>query len=72
MDESIREVQLPDGTHCFFTNGLVDHIVRPNGDREWYRNDVLHRERYPAVIRSNGSYEYWLDGQMVYELGGEG
>jgi hypothetical protein len=28
----------------------------------WYKEDMLHREDGPAIIRTNGEHEFWVDG----------
>jgi hypothetical protein len=35
---------------------------------KWYINNRLHRLGGAAVIRANGSQEYWVDGKPVTEL----
>jgi len=32
------------------------------GEKEWYLNDVLHREDGPACEYPNGGGEWWLGG----------
>jgi hypothetical protein len=34
-----------------------------NGDKYWYVNDQLHRYDGPAVERSDGSREWWLNNK---------
>lgn len=38
------------------------------GNKYWYKDGRLHRERGPAVIHADGSIEYWLDGKMILQM----
>ena len=35
-----------------------------NGDKEWFLNDLFHREDGPAVDQVGGHKEWWLNGQL--------
>ena len=48
-------------------NGL--HIYQ-NGDKNWFKNNLLHRENAPAVIYKDGDTEYWFEGKL-HRDGGE-
>ena len=60
-------------------NGKVIVCYIENDDStKWYQNDMLHKCDGPAVIRKDGSKEWWLVGIQyeptewmlkVYELG---
>lgn len=40
-------------------NGIITH---PNGHKEWYTNDKLHRLNGPAIIRSDGTEIWYKNG----------
>lgn len=40
-------------------------VSASNGDKYWLSNGLLHREDGPAVIRSNGDVEYWINGKQM-------
>ncbi|MEI8270277.1 MAG: hypothetical protein WCG45_02820 [bacterium] len=47
----------------FWKNGrLYQFLEYPNGTKEWYCWNVLHKEDGPAVIYPNGDVEYWYTG----------
>jgi hypothetical protein len=35
------------------------------GSQRWYKNDKLHREDGPAVIRPDGTQHWWLNGKEI-------
>ena len=37
-----------------------------NGDKEWLKNGITHRENGPSVIDKNGYKEWWLDGKCIW------
>lgn len=39
-------------------------IERANGDMEWRHRGVLHRANGPAVLRNNGTKEWWIAGLL--------
>ena len=41
-------------------NGL---IVRPDGNKFWYQDDLLHRVDEPAIIWANGSKFWYQHGK---------
>ena len=41
----------------------------PNGNKQWYLNDKLHREDGPAVEFANGGKEWHLNGKCHREGG---
>jgi len=43
--------------------------IRPDGTKEWYLNDKLHREDGPAVLHVNGDKAWWLNGKCHREDG---
>jgi len=50
---------------------MIEYKVKvwPNGAKEWYLNDKLHREDGPAIERANGDKEWWLNGVLHREDG---
>lgn len=54
---------------------LIDHYREPfvtkkrfsDGTVELYENGRLHCETGPAVIKADGTKEYWLNGRQVSE-----
>jgi len=38
-----------------------------NGNQEWHKNGLLHREDGPARIRNDGYKSWWLDGKPISE-----
>jgi hypothetical protein len=40
----------------------------PSGRKEWFLNDLLHREDGPAIEWIDGSKEWFLNGKLVYSL----
>jgi len=47
-------------------NGL---IIDEDGDKHWYKNNLLHREDGPAVERANGLKFWYLKGKLHREDG---
>ena len=50
----------------------MNHIKiypNPNGRKEYYSNDLLHREDGPAIEYNDGSKEYWINGIQHREDG---
>lgn len=45
--------------HCF----KEPSIIYPNGTKEWYIEDKLHRKDDPAVEYANGDKEWWYYGK---------
>lgn len=37
-------------------------IILTKGDKYWYKNGDLHRENGPAIIRPDGTEEFWING----------
>lgn len=35
----------------------------------WFINGLLHREDGPAVIKSNGTIEWWINGEKFERTG---
>ena len=50
---------------------MIEYTVKVNddGDRFWYINDKLHRERAPAIESANGTKHYYLNGKRHREDG---
>ena len=44
-------------------------IILPDGIKEWYLNDKLHRKDGPAVEWPDGSTEWYLNGKRHRENG---
>jgi hypothetical protein len=42
------------------------------GDRLYYLHGVLHRTGGPAVVRADGSREYWVLGRLMRRVGADG
>lgn len=42
--------------------GGVTKVIRQNGDIEYFRDDVRHRDNYPAILYADGGKEWWKDG----------
>jgi hypothetical protein len=53
--------------HWYDRNGLLHRdgdlpaTIWRNGDKYWHKNEDVHRELGPAVVRSNGNVEFWLN-----------
>jgi len=43
--------------------------VWPNGAKEWYLNDKLHREDGPAIENPDGEKQWYLHGNLHREDG---
>ena len=43
--------------------------VFEDGTKEWFLNELCHREDGPAVERIDGSKEWWLFGEIHSEIG---
>ena len=39
-----------------------------NGNKFWYKNDLLHREDGPAREYSSGKKEYWYNDKKYSEI----
>jgi len=48
---------------------MIEYIVKvyPNGDKEWYLDDKLHREDGPAVECTDGTKAWYLNGKELTE-----
>jgi len=57
-----------DGDQFWYKNGLqhrdggMPAVICSNGYRAWYSDDKLNRIDGPAIIHSNGTVEYWING----------
>ena len=40
-------------------------VIWSEGTLEWYKNGILHRTNRPAIVRPDGSEEYWINGNRV-------
>jgi hypothetical protein len=60
VNVSIRVINLEDRTY---------RIKYDNGDKEWYKDDKLHREDGPAIELADGGSEWYLNGQLHREDG---
>ena len=40
----------------------------PAGTKYWYQNDQLHRTDGPAVEESDGTKEYWINGNQLSDV----
>lgn len=38
-------------------------VILSDGTQCWYRLGVLHRDKGPAIIRPDGTEEYWYRGR---------
>ena len=38
-------------------------VLCPDGERQWFVNNIFHRTDGPAVEWNNGDKEYWLHGK---------
>ena len=43
-------------------NGLVE---RADGTKEWFMNDLHHRQDGPAIEYADGTTEWWLNGYCL-------
>lgn len=70
----------PNGSniYCFYgrkcrneQNGPAETSNNPDGSniQKYYEYDVLSRSEGPAVIHSNGSYQYYINGELHNENG---
>ena len=59
--------------YSFFTfehTGDMEYVKEYWGNTEYYKNDVLHRDRdLPAVISARGDLEYWKNGKRHRDNG---
>jgi hypothetical protein len=44
---------------------MDQHILSQMEPKSWYINDNLHREDGPAIIRQNGTKEWYLNGKNI-------
>jgi hypothetical protein len=44
---------------------MDQHILSQMESKSWYINDNLHREDGPAIIRQNGTKEWYLNGKNI-------
>jgi hypothetical protein len=67
-------VERANGDRLYYTAGRLDRaaplpaIVRANGDTLWYRAGKIYREGGPAVVLSDGSRAYYVDGERHGEF----
>lgn len=58
---------------AFFNEAFRDSLLTThykdevNGDTEYFKNGRLHNDKGPAVIKKDGTKEYWLNGRQVTE-----
>jgi len=38
-----------------------------NGDKEWLKNGITHRENGPSIIDKNGYRGWWLKGNFIWD-----
>jgi len=50
---------------------MIEYTVKvyENGHKEWYLNDVLHREDGPAIESADGTKSWYLNGERHREDG---
>ena len=59
-----------DGYMAWYINGKPHRdndepaVIHNNGYMSWYRNGIRHRETGAAIMRSDGTKEYWLNGEQ--------
>lgn len=47
---------------------MIEYTVKVfNNKTAWYLNGKFHREDGPAIERSDGTRDYWLNGELVTE-----
>lgn len=60
-----------DGSYQWYFNGLMHREDGPaaesQGNKYWYNQGKRHRTDGPAVEFSNGSKEWWIDGEQLTE-----
>ena len=44
---------------------IIGLKIKSNGDIYWYKDDNLHREDGPAVIRADGYKGWWKNGVFI-------
>ena len=56
----------------WFSNGIVHRnrrlgpaVILKNGDHQYWNYGQLHREDGPAIVRADGTIEWYLFGQRV-------
>jgi hypothetical protein len=54
---------------CNSIDGINKFAVYANGNKEWYKNDKLHRENGPAMECLNGKKVWYKDGIVHREDG---
>ena len=45
-------------------NNDLPAVEYANGDREWWKNGLIHRDNQPAIERVNGESEWWEHGKL--------
>jgi hypothetical protein len=47
-----------------FRNSVNDQpaVIRGDGTKVWYKNDLIHRDNDPAVVYPDGREEWWTNG----------
>ena len=53
--------------HSFFDQPFVED----DGTQIWYRFGLLHRKGKPAIIHTDGSVEFWEEGEPYRDKGGK-
>ena len=56
-------------TYTTRTDGKYTTRLYDNGNKEWYLNDVLHREDGPAIEYGNGYKSWYIKGKLHREDG---
>lgn len=57
-----------EGTFAFDENGRAQAVKFRNGYQIWAKNGHFHRADGPAVVYTNKSEEWWLDGKKHRKL----
>ena len=59
-----------DGDIFYLNNGILENLDGPaieycSGNKCWMFDGKIHRENGPAILKSNGIKEYWLNGERA-------
>jgi hypothetical protein len=67
-ENDLPAIEYPDGAKVWKNNGKFHRendlptIEWPDGTKYWFIKDELHRENAPAILRANGTAEWYIHG----------
>jgi len=68
-DDDKPAVTYKNGRQMWYKHGMLHRdgnepaYIHPNGARAWHTDGKKHREDGPAVIKKDGTKEWWLNGE---------